>query len=85
MPPTPVDRSGFPNWQAGDVEVAFLSSLSQLPQLSEAIVCSGALRLESPLLQMHAVSLLHADVKSSNVVLNTADIWRLCGVWPASP
>lgn len=54
----------------------FLSSLSQLPQLSEAIVCSGALRLEPALLQMHVVSLLHADVKSSNVVLNTADMWR---------
>jgi len=27
--------------------------------------------------EMHAANLLHADVKSDNVVLNTADKWHL--------
>jgi len=26
---------------------------------------------------MHAASILHADVKSANVLLNTADMWHL--------
>lgn len=55
----------------------FLSSLRQLPQLSEAIIYKGALRLESALQEMHAASLLHADIKSDNVVLNVADMWHL--------
>ena len=55
----------------------FLSSLRQLPQLSEAIIYRGALRLESALQEMHAASLLHADIKSDNVVLNVADMWHL--------
>jgi len=55
----------------------FVASLSQLPQLSDDIIYRGALRLQSALHEMHAVSLLHADVKSDNVVLNTADMWHL--------
>ena len=55
----------------------FAASLSQLPQLSDDIIYEGALRLESALQEMHAANLLHADVKSDNVVLNTADKWHL--------
>ncbi|DBA78858.1 TPA: hypothetical protein ACH3X1_008745 [Trebouxia sp. C0004] len=55
----------------------FVASLSQLPQLSEDIIFRGALRLQSALEDMHAVSLLHADYKSDNVLLNTADMWHL--------
>ena len=49
-----------------------------------------ALRLQSAMHDMHAVSLLHADLKSDNVVLNTADnvafsrLWSLCRIWPAN-
>ncbi|KAL0033319.1 hypothetical protein WJX77_003475 [Trebouxia sp. C0004] len=55
----------------------FVASLSQLPQLSDDIIYRGALRLQSALHEMHVVSLLHAGVKSDNVVLNTADMWHL--------
>lgn len=55
----------------------FAAGLSQLPQLSDDIIYEGALRLESALQEMHAANLLHADVKSDNVVLNTADKWHL--------
>lgn len=55
----------------------FVASLSQLPQLSEDIIFRGALRLQSALEDMHAASILHADMKSDNVLLNTADVWRL--------
>ena len=54
----------------------FVASLSQLPQLLDDITYRGALRLQSALHKTHAVSLLHADVKSDNVVLNTADMWH---------
>ncbi|DBA75766.1 TPA: hypothetical protein ACH3X1_010177 [Trebouxia sp. C0004] len=55
----------------------FAAGLSQLPQLSDDIIYEGALRLESALQEMHAANLLHADVKSDNVLLNTADKWHL--------
>ena len=55
----------------------FAAGLSQLPQLSDDIIYEGALRLDSALQEMHAANLLHADVKSDNVVLNTADKWHL--------
>ena len=55
----------------------FVASLSSLPQLSEDIIFRGALRLQSALEDMHAVSLLYADLKSNNVLLNTADMWHL--------
>ena len=55
----------------------FAAGLSQLPQLSDDIIYEGSLRLESALQEMHAANLLHADVKSDNVVLNTADKWHL--------
>ena len=55
----------------------FAAGLSQLPQLSDDIIYEGALRLESALQEMHAANLLHADVKSDNVVLNAADKWHL--------
>ena len=55
----------------------FAAGLSQLPQLSPDIIHQGALRLESALQEMHAANLLHADVKSDNVVLNAADKWHL--------
>ena len=45
--------------------------------MSHDIIHDGALRLESALQEMHAVNLLHAHVKSSNVVLNQADRWHL--------
>ena len=37
-------------------------------------------------LRLHAVSLLHTNVKSDNVVWNTADMWHLAdyGAWPAN-
>ncbi|KAL0031503.1 hypothetical protein WJX77_003996 [Trebouxia sp. C0004] len=41
------------------------------------VLTMGALRLQSALHEMHVVSLLHADVKSDNVVLNTANMWQL--------
>ena len=55
----------------------YAASLSQLPQLPTTIIYRGALRVESALMQMHAASILHADVKSANVLLNTADMWHL--------
>ncbi|DBA90679.1 TPA: hypothetical protein ACH3X1_003896 [Trebouxia sp. C0004] len=55
----------------------FVVSLSQLPQLSDDIIYRGPLRVQSALHEMHVVSLLHADVKSDNMVLNTADMWHL--------
>ena len=55
----------------------FAADFSQLPQLSADIIYEGALRLESALKEMHAANLLHADVKSDNVVLNAADKWHL--------
>ena len=55
----------------------YAASLSQLPQLPTTIIDRGALRVESALLQMHAAPMLHADVKSANVLLNTADMWHL--------
>lgn len=55
----------------------FAAGLSQLPQLSDDIIYEGALRLESALQEMHAANLLHADVKSDNVILNAADKWHL--------
>ncbi len=55
----------------------FAAGLSQLPQLSDDIIYEGALRLQSALQEMHAVSLLHADVKSDNMILNAADKWHL--------
>ena len=39
----------------------FVTSLSQLSQLSEDTIYRGALRLQSALEGVHAVSLLHAD------------------------
>ena len=51
----------------------FAAALSQLPQLSHDIIYEGALRLESALQEIHAINLLHADVKSDNVVLSAAD------------
>lgn len=55
----------------------YAASLSQLPQLSADIIYRGALRVESALMQMHAASIVHADVKSANVLLNSADMWHL--------
>ena len=55
----------------------FAAGLSQLPQLSDDVIYEGALRLESALQEMHAANLLHADVKTDNVVLNAADKWHL--------
>ena len=55
----------------------FASGLSQLPHLSDGIILEGGLRLESALQEMHDVKLLHADVKSANVVLNIAHRWHL--------
>lgn len=55
----------------------FVARLSQLPQLSEDIIFRGALRLQSALEDMHAASLLYADLKSDNVLMNTADMWHL--------
>ena len=55
----------------------FAARLSQLPQPSDDIIYQGALRLQSALQDMHAVKLLHADVKSDNVVVNTADMWHM--------
>ena len=55
----------------------FAAGLSQLLQLLDDIIYEGALRLESALQEMYAADLLHADVKSDNVVLNTADKWHL--------
>ena len=53
------------------------TGFSQLPQLLDDIIYEVALRVESALQEMHAANLLHADVKSDNVVLNTADKWHL--------
>ena len=55
----------------------YAASLSQLPQLPTSIIYRGVLRIESALAQMHAASLLHADVKSAIVLLKTADTWHL--------
>ena len=58
---------------------SILASLLQLPQLLDEIMYRGALRVQSALQEMHAVSLLHADVKNDNMVLNIADMWHLAG------
>ena len=57
----------------------YAASLSQLPdlELPTDTIYRGALRVESALMQMHAASILHADVNSANVLLNTADMWHL--------
>lgn len=60
----------------------FAAGLSQLPQLSDDIIYEGALRLQSALQEMRAANLLHANVKSDNVVLNAADKWHLADYEP---
>ncbi|KAA6416662.1 MAG: hypothetical protein FRX49_13361 [Trebouxia sp. A1-2] len=63
--------------QSALVNCCLVKASRSYHKLSDDIIYEGALRLESALQEMHAANLLHADVKSDNVVLNTADKWHL--------
>jgi hypothetical protein len=55
----------------------YVSSLAERPQLSEEWIYRGFRRIQSALNAMHALSLVHMDVKSDNVFVDESVRWDL--------
>ena len=55
----------------------YTASLHQLPQLSHELLCRGGRRLQQAVTAMHEVKLLHTDVKSANVFVDSFGAWFL--------
>jgi len=53
------------------------TSLQELPQLSHNLLYSGGRRLQQAVTAMHKVSLLHTDLKASNVFVDLSGPWFL--------
>ncbi|KAJ3250655.1 hypothetical protein HDU77_006454 [Chytriomyces hyalinus] len=55
----------------------YLSSLTQVPQLSERLIHREFRRIHSALVSLHALDLVHMDVKSENVFVDEEVFWNL--------
>ncbi|KAJ3236243.1 hypothetical protein HDU78_004708 [Chytriomyces hyalinus] len=53
------------------------SSLTQVPQLSERLIYREFRRIHSALVSLHALNLVHMDVKSENVFVDEDVFWNL--------
>lgn len=63
----------------------FGSSLASLPQLPNALLLQGGRRLQVALRHMHAKGLVHADVKSSNCLIDVEGRWYLADFGSSIP
>lgn len=55
----------------------YVGSLSSLPQLTEALIAIGGRRISQALDYMHSKSLVHMDVKTSNILMDHNGDWFL--------
>lgn len=53
------------------------SSLARLPQLTEPLLHRGGRRLQAAVRRLHAASLIHADLKSDNCIVDASGHWFL--------
>lgn len=64
------------NWAAIKMS-RYVTSLAELPQLSEGLLLNGFRRIHQALIDMHKLDLVHMDVKSDNVFVNEHLRWDL--------